>query len=192
MGAASPSLASSSELHRRFSSFIQVIKWTQTEQLHNQMKNFTAVSSGNILISVLFRCPLLSNCGNLWTLFHHLPVSAHSRRVSIYIAVWWWQWPDRPKRLSPLPKPVSLQRCQKHSNRKNAHLDNGRSAILLHFANWWLPVFAVQTTGRRMPVVYKGLLRKHQGTLHCGWFCCYCSQQLDRCIEIDLKDLLAS
>lgn len=86
---------------------------TNSEQLHNQMKNFTAVSSGNILGSVLFECPLLPNCGNLWTLFHQLPVSVHSRGVSIYIAVWWWQWPDRPQRLPPLLKAISLQRCQK-------------------------------------------------------------------------------
>lgn len=86
---------------------------TNSEQLRSQMNNFTAVSSGNILGSVLFKCPLLSNCGNLWTLFHQLPASVHSRGVSIYIAVWWWQWPDRPKRLPPLRKAISLQRCQK-------------------------------------------------------------------------------
>lgn len=87
---------------------------TNSEQLRNQMKNFIAVSSGNILGSVLFKCPLLSNCGNLWTLFHQLTASVHSRGVSIYIAVWWWRWPDRPKRLPPLLKAISLQRSQKN------------------------------------------------------------------------------
>lgn len=54
---------------------------TNSWQLHNQTENFTAVSSGNILGSALFKCPLLSNCGNLWTFFHQLPDSVHSRGV---------------------------------------------------------------------------------------------------------------
>lgn len=109
MGEAPPSLAFSSQQAGRFSSFMRVIKWTQTlSRCETTQKISQLLPLGTFLVLCCSNVPCCVTAAT-YELFHRLLASVHSRGVSIYIAVWWWQWPDGPKRLPPLLKAISLQ-----------------------------------------------------------------------------------
>lgn len=96
----------------RVSCSMQVTKWTQTlGSCITKQKTSQLFPLGTFLV---LRCSNVPCCLTVATYelsFTNSQTLFIQGGFSIYIAVWWWQWPDRPKTLPTLLKAISLQRC---------------------------------------------------------------------------------